>query len=322
MMNHDVRRVALIGTGFVGMSFAFSLVNQGIVDEISLIDLDKNKTVGEAMDISHGIAFAPTSTRIYPGTYADCEYADIIVITAGAPQLPGETRLDLAAKNTKIIKSITEEIMKNKFDGIIIVASNPVDLLAYVVQKVSGLPSNRVIGTGTVLDTSRLEYQLSNYIGVSTTSINAYIMGEHGDSSFVPWSNAYVGTKSIVEYLKEQDRYDEEDLEKIHDDVRDAAYQIIEAKKATYYGIGMGLARLVKAIFSDELIIFPLSVKLSGEYDLKDIYIGVPAILGRTGIKEILELNLEDEEMEKLHYSAKQLRTVLNDSVKPILEIE
>ena len=320
MRAQDVRRVALIGTGFVGMSFAYSLMNQGIIDELSLIDVNTEKTIGEAMDLNHGMAFAPTQMRVYPGTYADCEYADIVVVTAGAPQLPGETRLDLAEKNAKITKSITEQIMANNFDGIIIVASNPVDLMTQVVQEVSGLPKHKVIGSGTVLDTSRLEYLLGSYTGISTNSIHAYIMGEHGDTSFVPWSNAYVGTKPLVEYLTDRGIYDEAVLEDIYIQVRDAAYKIIEAKKATYYGIGMGLTRLVKAIFTDEQVIFTISAKLEGEYGVNDgIYIGVPAVVGRNGIKEIIEVTLTDDEKAKMDHSVKELKNVLETSVRPVI---
>lgn len=319
MTTNNVRRVALIGTGFVGMSFAYSLINQGTVDELALIDVNKEKTIGEAMDLNHGIAFAPAMTKIFPGTYADCEYSDIVVITAGAPQLPGETRLDLAAKNTKIIKSITEEIMKHNFNGIIVVASNPVDIMTYVVQKVSKLPASKVIGSGTVLDTSRLRYLLGNYIGVSSKNIHSYILGEHGDSSFVPWSNTLIGTKSLIGYLQEHQIYSQAKLDDIYVEVRDAAYKIIEYKKATYYGIGMGLARIVRAIFNDEDKIFSLSTQLNGEYGHQDIYIGVPTILGRSGVNDIIQLDLTDEEQAKFDKSAKQLTEVIANTVAPLL---
>lgn len=315
----DVRRLAIVGTGFVGMSFAYSMVNQGTVDELVLIDLNKEKAEGEAMDLNHGIAFAPSTTRVFAGNYADCEYVDIVVITAGAPQLPGETRLDLAAKNAKIIKSITEEIMKHHFDGIIIVASNPVDLMTYVVQKVSGLPPQRVFGSGTVLDTSRLRYLLGNYTGVSSQNIHAHIMGEHGDSSFVPWSNTYVSTQPLLDYLKKRNIYSEEKLEDIYVQVRDAAYKIIEAKKATYYGIGMGLTSIVQAIFNDANKVMTVSAKLTGQYGHEDMYIGVPAVITRQGITDILTINLTDEEQAKFDASAEQLKNVLENSVKPVL---
>jgi len=320
MIENNVRRVALVGTGFVGMSFAYSLINQGLAEELVLIDVNVDKAKGEAMDLNHGIGFTPSTTKVFAGTYSDCEYADVVVITAGAPQLPGETRLDLAAKNAKIVKSITEQIMQNNFGGIIVIASNPVDIMTYVVQKVSGLPTSRVFGSGTALDTSRLHYLLANYIGISAASIHAYILGEHGDSSFVPWSNSYIGTKSLITYLKERDIYSEEKLAEIYTDVRDAAYKIIEYKQATYYAIGLGLARIVKAIFNDENKVFPLSAYLQdGEYGQEDIYIGVPAILGRTGIKDILNLDLTDDEMAKFTASATQLKSVIEESVDPAI---
>lgn len=319
MAMNTVRRVALVGTGFVGMSFAYSMINQGIADELVMIDLNMDKTRGEAMDLNHGIAFAPSTTKIFAGTYADCEYADVVVITAGAPQLPGETRLDLTEKNTKIITGITKEIMKHKFNGIILVASNPVDILSYVVQKVSGLPASKVFGSGTVLDTSRLRYSLGNYTGVSSNNIHSYILGEHGDSSFVPWSNATIGTKSLIKYLEEHNMYSQEQLDKLYVEVRDAAYEIIKLKKATYYGIGMGLARIVKSIFNDENKIYTLSVLLDGEYNYDDIYIGAPAVLGRTGVRDIIELDLSPEEVEKFDNSVFQLKKTIDTVVKPLL---
>ena len=196
-------KVVLIGTGFVGMSMAYSMLNRGGVNELVLIDIDKDKTVGEEMDLSHGLPFAPQKMMIKSGDYDDCKDAQVIVITAGIAQKPGQTRLELAETNTKIMKSITQNIMKSGFDGVIIVASNPVDLMTYVVAKVSGLPKNQVIGSGTVLDTARLRYIMSDYFKVSSKNIHAYVMGEHGDSSFVPWNNAYVGCKNVKDVMKD-----------------------------------------------------------------------------------------------------------------------
>lgn len=317
--NRDVRRVALIGTGFVGMSFAYALINQGVADELVLIDINQDKSIGEAMDLNHGTSFGPSIVKVFAGTYDDCEYVDVIVITAGAPQLPGETRLDLAAKNTKIIRDITLKIKQTGFNGMIIVASNPVDLMTYVVAQVSGLPKNQVIGSGTTLDTSRLRYLLGSFIGVSSKNIHAYILGEHGDSSFVPWSNTYIGTKGFIPYLKERHLYNQDTLDDIYVQVRDAAYKIIEAKKATYYAIGMALVKIVKAIFEDESSVLTLSVYLEGQYRTHDLYIGVPAILTRHGIKEIIELDLTSEEIEKFNLSANKLKDVLESTIKPIL---
>ncbi len=317
--NRDVRRVALVGTGFVGMSFAYALINQGAADELVLIDINQEKSIGEAMDLNHGTSFGPSITKVFAGTYDDCEYVDVVVITAGAPQLPGETRLDLAAKNAKIIKDITLKIKASGFHGMIVVASNPVDLMTYVVAEVSGLPKNQVIGSGTTLDTSRLRYLLGSHIGISSKNIHAYILGEHGDSSFVPWSNAYIGTKALIPYLQERHIYKQEVLDDIYVQVRDAAYKIIEAKKATYYAIGMALVRIVKAIFEDEASVLTLSVYLNGHYHVEDLYIGVPAVLTRHGVKEIIQLDLTIEEQKQFEASVNKLKDVLETTIKPIL---
>ena len=227
-------KVVLVGTGFVGMSMAYSMLNRGGINELVLIDIDKDKTIGEEMDLSHGLPFAPQKMVIKAGDYDECKDAQVVVITAGIAQKPGQTRLELAETNTRIMKSITKSIMASGFNGIIIVASNPVDLMTYVVSKVSGLPKNQVFGSGTVLDTARLRYLMSDYLKVSSKNIHAYIMGEHGDSSFVPWEHAYVGCKKIKDVM-EDNNHPMKDLEKIHKDVINAAYEIINKKKATYY---------------------------------------------------------------------------------------
>ena len=225
-------KIVLVGTGFVGMSMAYSMLNRGGIGELVLIDIDKDKTVGEEMDLSHGLPFAPQKMVIKSGDYSDCKDAEIVVITAGVAQKPGQTRLELAEVNTRIIKDITKNIMASGFNGIIIVASNPVDLMAYVVYKVSGLPKNKVIGSGTVLDTARLRYMIADYMDVSSKNVHAYIMGEHGDSSFVPWNHCYIGCKKVVDIIKDTNK-PIEDLEKIHEGVVNAAYEIINRKKAT-----------------------------------------------------------------------------------------
>lgn len=261
-------KVVLVGTGFVGMSMAYSMLNRGGIEELVLIDIDKEKTLGEEMDLSHGLPYAPQKMVIKAGDYEACKDAEIVVITAGVAQKPGQTRLELAEVNTKIMKQITKSIMASGFDGIIIVASNPVDLMTYVVWKVSGLPSNRVIGSGTVLDTARLRYLMADYLKISSKNIHAYIMGEHGDSSFVPWDHAYVGCKRVKDIM-EDGQHPIEDLKKIHEGVVNAAYEIIEKKKATYYGIGMALNRLVRAILDDENSILTVSTYLNKEYRTK-----------------------------------------------------
>ena len=289
-------KVVLVGTGFVGMSMAYAMLNRGGVNELILIDIDKDKTIGEEMDLSHGLPFAPQKMVIKAGDYDECKDAEVVVITAGIAQKPGQTRLELTETNTKIMKSITKSIMASGFNGVIVVASNPVDIMTYVVAKVSGLPKNKVIGSGTVLDTARLRYIMAEYLNVSSKNIHAYVMGEHGDSSFVPWNHAYVGCKKISDVMKDNN-HPMDDLEKIHKDVVNAAYEIINKKKATYYGIGVALSRLVKAILEDEHGILTVSAYLKdGEYGQDDIYIGVPAIICSDGIWEVVNLDLTDEE--------------------------
>ena len=222
-------KVVLVGTGFVGMSMAYAMLNRGGVNELILIDIDKDKTIGEEMDLSHGLPFAPQKMVIKAGDYDECKDAEVVVITAGIAQKPGQTRLELTETNTKIMKSITKSIMASGFNGVIVVASNPVDIMTYVVAKVSGLPKNKVIGSGTVLDTARLRYLIAEYLDVSSKNVHAYILGEHGDSSFVPWEHCYVGCKKMVDIM-EDNNYPMEDLKKIHDEVWKAAYEIIEKK--------------------------------------------------------------------------------------------
>lgn len=301
-------KVVLVGTGFVGMSMAYTMLNRGGVNELVLIDLDENKAKGEEMDLNHGMPFAPQKMTIKAGNYDDCSDAQIVVITAGIAQKPGQTRLELAETNAKIMKSITESIMKSGFNGIIIVASNPVDLMTYVVSEVSGLPKNQVIGSGTVLDSARLRYILSDYFKVSSKNIHAYIMGEHGDSSFVPWNHAYVGCKKVEDIMKERHK-SQADLDEIHKEVVNSAYEIIEKKKATYYGIGMSLSKIVKSVLDNDNSIITVSTYLKdGEYGQDDIYIGVPAIVNKNGVRELLTLELSEEDQKKLDESCRILK--------------
>ena len=274
----EKRKIVLVGTGFVGMSMAYSFLSTGGIDELVLLDVAKEKAVGEAMDLQHGLPYARGKMEIYAGDYADCRDASIVVITAGAAQKPEEARLDLTAKNAKIMKSVVESIMASGFDGILIIASNPVDGMTYLAQKVSGLPKERVIGSGTILDTARLRYMMSEYLDVSSSNMHAYIMGEHGDSSFVPWTHAYVGSKSLLELLDEKGK-PLSDLHDIYTNVQQAAYEIINRKKATFYGIGLSLNRLVHAVLDDENAILTVSAYQEGEYQQKGLYIGVPAVV-------------------------------------------
>lgn len=313
-------KIILIGTGFVGMSMAYSMLNRGGIEELILIDIDKEKTIGEEMDLSHGLPFAPQKMVIKAGDYEECRDAEIVVITAGVAQKTGQTRLELAEVNTRIIKTITKNIMASGFKGIMIVASNPVDLMTYVAYKVSGLPKNRVIGSGTVLDTARLRYMIADYLEVSSKNVHAYIMGEHGDSSFVPWNHCYLGCKKILDIM-EDNKHPIEDLEKIHQNVVNAAYEIIEKKKATYYGIGMALNRLVRAILDNENSVLTVSTYLEdGKYNQDDVYIGVPAIINENGIRELLELDLTKKEQEKLNNSCNLIKKMRKDSIEKIIE--
>ncbi|ALC89936.1 lactate dehydrogenase [Bacillus sp. FJAT-18017] len=311
-----VNRVVLIGTGFVGSSYAFAMVNQGVTEELVLIDLNKEKSEGDAMDLNHGLPFAPSRTKIWFGDYSECKDADLVVISAGANQKPGETRLDLVEKNTKIFKGIVDSVMGSGFDGIFLVATNPVDILSYAVWKFSGLPKERVIGSGTILDTARFRFLLGDYFDVDTRNVHAYIIGEHGDTELPVWSNANIANKSIAEWVKKKPDFKKEDLENIFLNVRDAAYHIIERKGATYYGIAMGLVRLTKAILGDENSVLTVSCYLDGEYGHNDIYIGVPAIVNRNGIKEILEVELSEEEKDKFAHSV----SVLKKTLEPVLK--
>jgi L-lactate dehydrogenase len=306
-------KVVIVGTGFVGMSYAYALVNQGTVEELVLIDIDHEKAVGEAMDLNHGLAFAPRKMTIKAGTYDDCKDASLVVITAGVNQKDGETRIDLLKRNASIIKAVTSSIMASGFDGILLVASNPVDILAYVAWKESGLDSSKVIGSGTSLDTARLRYEISKIINIDTRNVHAYILGEHGDSEFVSWSNAHIGAKPIGNVLEDMDEISFEDLDKIYKNVRDAAYEIIKRKRATYYGVGMALVRITSAIFNNENRILPISVLNDGLYQCeKDVYIGLPAVLNGDGVHHVVKLTLPKEEQEKLNKSASILRDLLD----------
>ena len=313
------RKVVLVGAGFVGMSMAYSILNQGGVDELVLIDVIKEKAIGEEMDLSHGLPYAPQKMTIKAGDYSDCKDASIVVITAGLAQKPGQSRLELAIANAKIVKEITENVKSSGFNGIYIVASNPVDLMSYVVAQVAGVPKSRVIGSGTVLDTARLRYLIAEYLKVSSKNVHAYILGEHGDSSLVPWEHCCVGCKKMIDIMKDNN-LPMDDLKKIHDGVWKAAYEIIEKKKATYYGIGMALNRLVKAVLNDENSILTVSSYLDHEYGQNGLYIGVPAIINKDGVKELLELKLNEQDQAKFNHSCEIMKENIKNEIDPILK--
>lgn len=304
-------KVVLIGDGAVGSSYAFAVVAQGLADELVIIDLDEAKVKGDVADLNHSAPYGDSPVKVKAGSYEDCSNADLIVITAGAAQKPGETRLDLVEKNTKIFKDIVTKIMSTGFNGIFLIATNPVDVLTYVTQKVSGLPKAQVIGSGTILDTARFKFELAQEFGVSPWSVDAQIIGEHGDSELAIWSQANIAGQPLYNLLNDnpdkQHRIDE-----IFTNTRDAAYEIIQSKGATYYGIAMGLVRITQAILKNQNVVLPVSSYLEGEYKQDDVYIGVPTLINRNGAVKVYETQLNSEESEKFENSAIILKDMQN----------
>lgn len=306
------QKIILIGDGAVGSSYAYSIINQNIGQELGIIDIDKDKAEGDVMDLNSALAFTAPK-KIYVADYADCHDADLVVYTAGASQKPGETRLDLTEKNLRITKHVVEQVMASGFDGIFLVATNPVDILTYAVYKLSGLPAHQVIGTGTSLDSARFRQAVADLLDVDVRNVHGYIIGEHGDTEFPVWSHANVAGLQINEWISNNPNTDEQALVEIFFSVRDAAYEIIKRKGATFYGIGVSLARITRAILNNEHAVLPLSVYLEGEYEQNDIYIGSPAIVNRSGIKKIVEIPLNDSEKEKMKHSADTIRNHLKE---------
>ena len=308
------RKVAVIGCGFVGSSSAFALMQSGLFSEMVLIDADTKRAEGEAMDISHGISFA-RPMQIYAGNYDDITDAAIIVITAGANQKPDETRLDLIKKNAAIMKSIVGEIKKRDFGGILLIVSNPVDILTLIALKESGYPSNRVIGSGTVLDTGRFKYLLGEHLDVDSRSVHAFIIGEHGDSELAAWSNARIGGLKVNDFCELRGHFNhEQSMKKIFENVRNSAYEIIERKHATYYGIAMAVKRICEAIVRNEKSILPVSSLMTGEYGLNDVVLSIPAVVDETGVQKVIPIELNDE-VTKLKDSANILKDIAKDYI-------
>ena len=296
-------KVVIIGCGNVGMSYAYALLNQRTyVNKLILIDLNRERIEGEVMDLNHCLPYAPSKISINVGDYSDCSDARIVVIAAGANQKPGETRTDLIHKNSKIFKDIISKVMDSGFNGIFVVATNPLDVMTYLTYKYSGLPSNQVIGSGTSLDTARLRLMIGKKLCINSKNIEAYVIGEHGDSEFIPWSNANISLQNMTEFLTK------EEMDKIEYDVRNAAYEIINKKGATYYGIGMALVRITNAILGNENTIMALSV-----YDEEnDVYVGLPAILNQNGAERRIYLKLTDEEQTELQHSINIIKENIN----------
>ena len=308
----NIQKAAMIGCGAVGATYAFSLMQSGLFSELVLIDANQQKAEGEATDLSHGLPFG-RPMKIYAGTYDDLADCYLIIITAGAAQKPDETRIDLVNKNVKIFKSIIPEIVKRNTEGILLVVSNPVDILTYVTLKLSGFPTNRVIGSGTVLDTARLKYLLGEHLQVDSRSIHAFIIGEHGDSELAVWSSANVSGVDLNHFCELRGHYNHmEAMERIYTDVRDSAYEIIEKKGATYYGIAMAVRRICESIIRNEHSILPISSLICGHYGLEDVCMGVPTVVGRNGAETVLDIPLNGLEQRKLMASADALRKVLD----------
>ncbi|MBQ1517680.1 MAG: L-lactate dehydrogenase [Clostridia bacterium] len=318
MAELNVRKAAIIGCGFVGSASAFALMESGLFSEIVLIDADKNKAEGEALDISHGLPFAKPM-QIYAGDYENLSDAAVIIVTAGAGQKPGETRLDLVKKNVGIFKSIIPQIAEYNKEGILLIVANPVDILTYTAAKLSGFPSNRVFGSGTVLDTARLKYLLGEHLGVDNRSVHAFIIGEHGDSEIAAWSSANVSGIPLNNFCEMRGHYHHlEAMKQIADDVKNSAYEIIEKKKATYYGIAMSVKRICEAIVRDEKSILPISTIQTGENGIDGVALSMPAIVGKNGVETLVPIELNEEEKANLIKSAKTLKAVIDDVLSDI----
>lgn len=310
-------KVVLIGAGAVGIAYAYALLNQGLTDHLAIIDLDKELTWAQVEDLSHSVPFSGHNIEVSVGTYEDCRDAAMVVNCAGVAQREGETRLDLVARNVKIFESINAEIMANGFNGIYLVATNPVDVLTYVTWKQTGLPSSQVIGSGTVLDTARWRHNLGKFFDIAPSAVHNYIIGEHGDSELPVSSSGTVAGVPLKDMLQKEAEHDPEIYSKIDDmfvRTRDAAYDIIKAKGNTSFGIGSALARITRAILRNEDVALPVSALLNGEYAHKDIYIGTPTILNRNGVRNVVELRLSEDEYAKFDASARTLREVVEST--------
>lgn len=306
------QKCAIIGCGMVGSSIAFTLMQSGLFSELVLIDSNHERAEGEAMDLSHCLPFSHPA-QIIAGHYEDLTNACLIIITAGAAQRPDETRLELLHRNAETLSHIISQIQEVHAEGILLIVSNPVDVMTRLAIELSDFPANRVIGSGTVLDTARLKYLLGKQLGVDSRSVHAFIIGEHGDSELAVWSSANISGVDLDNFCKLSGRCNGEILHQLYEEVRDSAYEVIERKGATYYGIAMAVLRIARAIIRDEHSVLPVSCMVSGQYGLNGICIGVPAVLGSDGIEAVLEIELSPEEQERLHCSAKTLQSVLED---------
>ena len=315
--NNRSQKVGLIGTGFVGSSFAYALMQRRIASELVLIDTNREKAVGEMMDLNHGLSFTKPM-KITSGNYSDLAGSKVVVITAGASQRSGESRLDLLSRNAAIFRSIIPQVVTNNPGGIILIATNPVDILTYISLKESNLSPAKVIGSGTILDTSRFRFLLGQYYEVDTRSVHAYIIGEHGDSEIPLWSMANIGGVRLHEFAPLKNKqYDQEEMDKLFVSVRDAAYEIIKRKGASYYAIGLGLLSIVEAILGNYRSVLSISTLMTGQYGVRDICLSLPSVVGENGVEEILTIPMNVEEQEGFRASANKLKSTLDKLSEP-----
>ena len=321
-MKINSSKVAMIGCGFVGAASCFALMQSGLFREMVLIDANRAKAEGEALDISHGLPFSKPMD-IYAGDYCDIADAAIVIVSAGAAQKPGETRLDLVKKNVGIFKSIMPQIKNSGFEGILLIVANPVDILTTVAQKLTGFPESRVIGSGTVLDTARLKSMLSEHLDIDSRTVHAFIIGEHGDSELAAWSSAAVSGVPLSKFCEMRGHFNHDESERhIQEMVKNSAYEIIERKKATYYGVAMAVRRICEAIARDEKSILSVSSLMQGQYGLKDICLSMPTIVGSDGVEEKVPISLDEDEITKLMASAEALKEIASALDLSLPEIE
>ncbi|MGM0567965.1 MAG: L-lactate dehydrogenase [Elusimicrobiota bacterium] len=308
-------KISIVGAGNVGSTFAYALTISGLAGEIVIIDKDQKRAEGEKMDLNHGLSFTPPASISAQG-YEGCVGSDIIVITAGAAQKPGQSRIDLVKTNTRIFKSIIDEIKKYSEDSIILVVTNPVDVLTYVTLKLSGFPKNKVFGSGTTLDTARFRYLISEHCSIAPNNVHAYIIGEHGDSELPVWSNASIGGMKIEKFCPQCKNFNKcehrKELNGIFEEVKNAAYKIIEAKGATNYAIGLSLVRICEAILRDENSVLPVSTLINDFYGVSDVCLSLPSIINRQGIEHPLRIELSAEEQELFRKSADTIKKIIN----------
>lgn len=313
-MTNTKSKIAIIGAGNVGSTFAFALLTSALAREIVIVDMNRQKAEGECMDLNHGLSFTHPA-EIYSAGFEGCADSDIVVITAGAKQKEGQTRMDLVQANAEVFKAVVPQVVSYAPNAILLVVTNPVDILTYVTLKISGFPSRRVIGSGTVLDSSRFRYLISEHCNVDPRNVHAYIIGEHGDTELAVWSNANIGGMKIEQFCPTCSRVSHcrrtKELTGLFEEVKNAAYKIIEAKGATYYAVALALVKITEAILRNQNSVLPVSTLISGYYGIDDVCLGLPSIVNRNGVEQFFRLELSKEEQEQLRHSAKTLKDIV-----------